>query len=135
MGTPAVSKPCLIDTNVLIDFLSQRPAPHFIERVQSALVLGSSLSIVTTIELLGWRLHTEQSRTDAANLLARMKEYPLTHQEAKIAIALRTQSAIKLGDAIIAATALVAGLPLMTRNTGDFKRIEGLEIIDPFAVS
>jgi predicted nucleic acid-binding protein len=40
-----------------------------------------------------------------------------------------------LPDAIIAASALVANLPLMTRNVDDFRRIEGLALIDPFAGS
>ena len=36
-------------------------------------------------------------------------------------------------DAIIAATALEFGLPLVTRNVDDFKHIAELEIINPFA--
>jgi predicted nucleic acid-binding protein len=38
-----------------------------------------------------------------------------------------------LGDALIAATALVHQCPLVTRNVDDFKHVVGLEIIDPFA--
>ena len=37
---------------------------------------------------------------------------------------------IKLGDAIVAATALVHKLVLVTRNTQDFKNIPGLSIIN-----
>ena len=40
---------------------------------------------------------------------------------------------MKLGDAIIAATALEYGVPLVTRNEGDFKHITGLQVINPFA--
>lgn len=36
-------------------------------------------------------------------------------------------------DSIIAATALEYDLPLATRNTRDFRHIEGLTLIDPFA--
>ncbi|MBF0462972.1 MAG: type II toxin-antitoxin system VapC family toxin [Magnetococcales bacterium] len=123
---------CLIDTNVLIDFLSQSPDEAFNERVLAALSDQSAVSIVTTIELLGWRRHTAQSRSSAANLLACLQELPLTRREAEVAIGLRSQSPIRLGDAIIAATALTTGLPLMTRNTEDFRRIDGLRLIDPF---
>ncbi len=38
---------------------------------------------------------------------------------------------IKLPDAIIAATALVHGLTLITRNTKDFNRIEQLDVVNP----
>ena len=41
------------------------------------------------------------------------------------------QLPLKLGDAIIAATALVHNLILISRNTADFINIEGLDIIDP----
>jgi len=46
-------------------------------------------------------------------------------------IDLRKSKKIKLGDAIIAATALVHNLILISRNTADFINIEGLDIIDP----
>jgi predicted nucleic acid-binding protein len=39
-----------------------------------------------------------------------------------------------LPDAIIAATALVYDLTLISRNVIDFKGIQGLKVIDPFAV-
>ena len=45
---------------------------------------------------------------------------------------LRRQRRMKLGDAIIAATALEIGAKLVTRNVDDFKHIAGLELIDPF---
>lgn len=40
---------------------------------------------------------------------------------------------MNLGDAIIGATALEYGVPLVTRNVEDFKHIPGLQIINPFA--
>ena len=46
-------------------------------------------------------------------------------------IALRVQHKIKTPDAIIAATALVYDLELITRNLSDFRAIQGLKLIDP----
>jgi predicted nucleic acid-binding protein len=48
------------------------------------------------------------------------------------AIALRRQRNMGLGDAIIAATALVHGIALVTRNTREFQHVENLQLIDPF---
>jgi predicted nucleic acid-binding protein len=49
-------------------------------------------------------------------------------------IAIRQLHKKKLPDAIIAATALVYDLILITRNTIDFKSIDGLKVIDPFGL-
>lgn len=38
---------------------------------------------------------------------------------------------MKLADAVIAATALVHNLTLVTKDVDDFKRVPGLEVIDP----
>lgn len=42
---------------------------------------------------------------------------------------------MKLGDAIIAATALGYGQALVTRNVDDFKHIVGLQLINPFTAN
>ena len=47
-------------------------------------------------------------------------------------ISIRQKHKIKLPDAIIAATAIVYGLTIATRNISDFKNIEGLNCINPW---
>ena len=49
-------------------------------------------------------------------------------------ILLRKSRKIKLPDAIIAATAMVHELTLITHNIKDFERIERLQVIDPYTV-
>ena len=46
-------------------------------------------------------------------------------------IALRKLLKIKLPDAVIAATAIVHDLTLITRNTDDFKNIPGFTVLNP----
>jgi hypothetical protein len=124
--------PCLIDTNILIDALDpQVPAP-IAARIVDAIVDDARYSVITPIELLGWRGHTEDSRQSTESLLATLVEVPLSPAVANAAIDIRAVLPVKLPDAIIATSALVEGLPLMTRNVGDFKRIPGLTVIDPF---
>lgn len=41
---------------------------------------------------------------------------------------------IKLPDAVIAATTLVHGLTLITRNISDFEKIQELEVVDSHAM-
>jgi predicted nucleic acid-binding protein len=47
-------------------------------------------------------------------------------------IEIRKTYKTKLPDAIIAATALVYGMTLITRNTKDFDKIDRLELINPY---
>jgi predicted nucleic acid-binding protein len=49
-------------------------------------------------------------------------------------ISIRKSKKIELPDAIIAATALVHGFTLISRNTSDFKNIMGLKVIDPYGL-
>jgi hypothetical protein len=46
-------------------------------------------------------------------------------------ITIRKTKKMKLGDAIIAATAIIYGLTLISRNLSDFRSIPGLTVIDP----
>lgn len=60
---------------------------------------------------------------------------PLDETVTKQAIQLRRQyKKLKLGDAIIAATALVYDLVLISRNIADFKNIHGLQVINPHSI-
>ncbi len=124
--------PCLIDTNILIDALDpQIPAP-IAARIVDAMADDARYSVISHIELLGWRGHTEASRQGTESLLAALVEVPLSPRVVKATIDIRAVLPVRLPDAIIAASALVEGLPLMTHNVGDFKRIPGLTVIDPF---
>ena len=49
-------------------------------------------------------------------------------------IDIRKKHKIKLPDAIIAATALVYSLTIITRNVSDFKNIEGIVAINPYQI-
>lgn len=45
---------------------------------------------------------------------------------------IRKKHKVKIPDAIIAATAIAQGFTLLTRNVEDFKKIDKLDIINPF---
>lgn len=83
--------------------------------------------------MLGWRGHDERSRAAAQQLLGGLPTIELTPSIVERTIALRCQHAIKLPDAVIAASALVQGLTLVTRNVKDFERVAGLVVDNPFA--
>ena len=66
----------------------------------------------------------------AEALLSSLREEPLTDPIVQAAIVLRRNYRIKAPDAIVAATAEVLGLPLMTNNTEDFRRVAQLKLMD-----
>ena len=58
----------------------------------------------------------------------------LTSTIVDVSIDIRKKHKTKLPDAIIAATALVYGLVLISRNVSDFKNIHDLKVIDPHSL-
>ncbi len=66
-------------------------------------------------------------------LVGSLPEIPLDEQIITRTIELRRQKKMSLADSIIAATALLHHLPLVTRNEADFSHIDELEIINPFS--
>lgn len=122
----------LLDSNVVMGYLNQDSSLGFIGQFEQALVEGAAVSVITTIEVLGWRGHDATSRASAESLLLCLDEIPLSSSVARQAIELRSKHSIKLPDAVIAATALTDGLKLMTRNQVDFEHIEDLTIVNPF---
>jgi predicted nucleic acid-binding protein len=72
----------------------------------------------------------ENLESSFLRLFDKLTILPLSEEIVNRTIQLRKQKKIKLGDAIIAATALVHNLQLVTRNIRDFKGIEDLEGIN-----
>ena len=125
----------LLDSNAVMGYLNQDSTPGFIEQFEQALVEGAAVSVITTIEVLGWRGHDAVSRLSAEKLLSCMDEISLSTTVVQQTISLRTRYLIKLPDAVIAATALTCDLKLMTRNLADFERVAGLRVINPFVMA
>jgi predicted nucleic acid-binding protein len=88
---------------------------------------------ITRIETLGFYRLSEIERAWLVTTFERMKILTLDDAVAARAISLRQERKMGLADAIIAATALVHNLPLVTRNEEDFKHVTGLRVVNPFA--
>jgi predicted nucleic acid-binding protein len=86
---------------------------------------------VTRIEVLGYPDQSPNQRQRAASFLDLFDEIPLRESIVDSAIGLRQRRAIRLGDAIIAATVLEHDLSLVTRNTDDFEWIDDLSLVNP----
>ena len=123
-----MGKKYLIDTNVIIDFSENRLPLNAKLFVAEVIDNEPNISIINKIELLGFSMVTPEiiEFTDSTNIIN------LTEDVANQTIKLRKNRKIKLPDAIIAATALVYNLTLISRNSKDFDGIDGLEFINPY---
>jgi predicted nucleic acid-binding protein len=92
-----------------------------------------NISVVTKIELLGFNSLDEHNKT-LSNFINDATVLNLTDNVVEATIEIRKKRKTKLPDAIIAATALVFDLVLISRNISDFKNIDGLKIIDPHSL-
>lgn len=122
----------LIDTNVAIGYLDSILPERGLEFMDN--VPAIILSVVTRIELLSWRNATKSQLTVLESYISDAKVFDLSEAVIRKTIAIRKEHGLKLPDAIIAATSLVHDLTLLTRNTSDFNRITGLEVINPWEI-
>jgi len=102
--------------------------------MQSVLDEECNISIITKIELLGWQFPSAEKESEVTDFVAASAIIGLSDEIANQTINIRKSVKIKLPDAIIAATALVHGFELISRNEDDFKKVPGLVVVNPFAV-
>ena len=123
----------LWDTNIPVYYLQQQ-FPKNAEKFIDDLLKEEQpvISAITEIELLCWKAATKKDLDVLNNFindaLVIELEQPIKLKTAEIRKAYR----VKLPDAIIAATALVYDLTLLSRNLSDFSSISGLKIVNPW---
>ena len=122
----------LWDTNTVIYYLQQLFPPagelfmdQLLEKHQPC------ISAITEIELMCWNPAHENDLEVVQSFIAECLVIEL-EQDIKVKTAeIRRAYRLKLPDAIIAATAAVHELTLITRNTSDFQKIREIKAIDP----
>jgi predicted nucleic acid-binding protein len=119
----------LLDSNVII-YAAQPQHDQLREFVAAH---SPSVSAVSYVEVLGYHRLSDDDRDLLGRFFATARMLPLDQPVLDRAVSLRQQRRVSLGDSLIAATALVHGLTLVTRNVEDFRWIAGLALIDPFA--
>ncbi|MDB5795700.1 MAG: PilT protein [Noviherbaspirillum sp.] len=108
----------LLDTNILIDYLSGVDQA----RLELERYTDKAISLITWMEVLvGATPETESILRGFLNAFIRL---PVDEQVGDLAVLLRKKHRIKLPDAIVWATAQLHGRILVTRNTKDFSHDE-----------
>jgi predicted nucleic acid-binding protein len=83
------------------------------------------------MEVLGYHFRDSKEENFIREMLEVFGILFIDQKIADMAIEIRKRQRIKLPDAIIAATAKVLDLCLVTRNINDFKKVE-IQIANPF---
>jgi predicted nucleic acid-binding protein len=88
------------------------------------------ISVITEIEALSWVNTDKTKEAVISEFVQDVSVFPLTQEIVNQCIKIRRSRKIRTPDAIIAATALVNDLILITSDS-DFRNIPGLKISDP----
>ena len=123
----------LIDTNTVIDYRGKKLPFNAMDFMNSIIDEVPKVSVVTKIEVLGFNAPDEHYQL-LTNFMNDATVLDLTGNIVDESIDIRKKYKTKLPDAIIAATALVYRLVLISRNINDFKNIQGLQVIDPHSL-
>jgi predicted nucleic acid-binding protein len=121
----------LLDTNIVI--YACQPGGGWLNSWTSH--PDAAIASVTRIEALGFAGISPEEETAILDFVNASPTYSLDDEVIEQAIQLRQQKKMKLGDAIIAATAVAFNIPLVTRNEDDFKHIPGLDLRNPFTIT
>ena len=123
----------LLDTNTIIYFLQQQ-FPHGVAAFIDNLLMTAKpcFSVITEIELLCWKTASPKDIQLIQNFVKDSKVIELESSIKYVTVDIRKAKKIKLPDAIIAATALVYNLTIVTRNVSDFENITDIKIINPW---
>ncbi|SDC82164.1 MULTISPECIES: type II toxin-antitoxin system VapC family toxin [unclassified Candidatus Frackibacter] len=123
----------LIDTNILIYHFNGTIPDESATKVNKIFKEDFNISVITEMEFLGFRKHTEESFRKAKHFLGYCSVVGLDDDIVNLVIDIRRNHNIKLPDAIIAAKAIFNDYNLVTRNTKDFQKLE-INIYNPFDV-
>ena len=120
----------LMDTNAIVDFFGGNLP---ISGKNKLLTIEPAISVITSIELFCSNNIPPDEIIRLQFFVKAATVYNVIDEKiVNQAISIRKKHKVKTADAIIAATALVNGLILITRNTRDFIKIENLILINPW---
>ncbi|OJV16681.1 MAG: hypothetical protein BGO21_27815 [Dyadobacter sp. 50-39] len=123
----------LWDTSIAVYYLQQH-LPPYVEDVMDGIAQNSRIcfSVLTEIELFSWKSATQFDFDLVTMFVGVSLLFELEKDIRDKAAELRRHHNLELPDAIIAATAMVHELTLITNNTTDFAGIEKLRLLNPF---
>jgi predicted nucleic acid-binding protein len=123
----------LIDNNAISHFFSGLLTKEGMDFMAEVIDRKPTISVITEIEALSWVNKSKAKERILIEFVQDAQVLALTQEVVKECIRLKRSRKIKTPDAIIAATAIVHNLILITSDSG-FLGIKDLEVVDPYLV-
>lgn len=117
----------LLDSNIII-YAGQ---PEYSALQDFIKKHAPAVSAISQVEVLGYHLLVEKDRRNFEEFFNAAIVLPISELVISKAIQLRQQRKVSLGDSVIAGTALIHGLTLLTNDLTDFQWIDGLALRNP----
>lgn len=117
----------LADTNCVSDFLNAKLTNAAVQFINNASV---EISVINRMELLSWTGANAEQMNIISEFIETCTVHAMDEPIIIAAIDIRRKHKLELPDAIIAATAVVKNISLLTHNEIDFQNIKGLKITD-----
>ena len=121
----------LIDTNIISKLFDGVLPINALNLLNNLVITEQYISVINRIELLSWKELKGNKLNDVIALLNEVAELELSEAVINRTIKIRKGISIRLPDAIIAATAIVHNLTLLSDNDKDFEKVSGLKYINP----
>ena len=120
----------LFDSSAVILYFNDALSASALAVMEQAIEQDTgAISVVTRAEVLAWPQHTAQSLQEAIVGMASFAQLSVDAATADEAARIRRECHLKLPDALIAATALLHGVPVVTANARDFERVGLLQVV------
>ena len=121
----------LLDTNIVIKYLNASLPKAGMDFLNTIVDAEPMLSVITKMETLGFNYKTTKAKNTIETFINGSAILDINNEIVNKTIAIRKSKKIKLPDAIIAATAIIHNLTLITSDI-DFENISVLQVIDPY---
>jgi toxin FitB len=116
----------LLDSNIVI-YATQSSHAYLLPLLHAS---DCYISEITKLEVLGYHGFDAITKQNMRELFDTLQIIPINSKIIDKAVEIRQLRKMSMGDAIIAATALLNGCELLTRNVSDFKLL-GLSVFNP----
>ena len=123
----------LLDTSVLVDFLrGKEESKGVVDRARRG-ELDCHVSALTEAELFaGKECEKESKREQVRGLISLFTKHNIDNEISQKAGEYKRKYGVPLADCMIAATASLLNAAVLTKNVGEFKRISGMKVEEPY---